>query len=306
MKMRAFPGWNLVEYLTLRGLSGLVNLLPIEIATSIAAACGSLVYSFHSKRRKIALENLERAFPGRFSEKQLDQIARETFCNLAISLMEFFRIPRMVHEAKERFEFEGTEHLDAAFKKGNGVIFTISHLGSWEYLAFLPFLRGYPCSVIVRPIRNPYIYQWIQNLRRQTELHPIDKTRSVKEIFKRLKENELVAILIDQWAGHDGLWLDFFGRPTSTTSIPYRLAVRTGASLIPGYCCRISPGKYKIMISPPVEVAQGENAEEETTLRLNRLLEKEIEKHLPQWTWGHKRWKSEAKYWGKRKSQEIS
>lgn len=295
MKKRV-PGLDFLTYGFVRVFAGLINLFPIEISSWIACRLGDLGYLFLAKRRKTALENLESALKDHLLLARKEQIARESFQSLAMSLMEFFRTPAMLSEASRRFEFEGTEHMDAAFKKGKGVIFTIAHLGSWEYLGFLPYLRGYPCSVIVRPIKNPYIYRWIQRLRRETRLHPIDRNQSVKEILKRLKSNELVAILIDQWAGPDGLWLDFFGRPTSVTSIPARLASRTGAVMIPGYCVRTAPGKFKIVILPEVPLAEGGDFEKETTESLNRMLEREIIKYLPQWSWAHRRWKPKSRY----------
>lgn len=197
----------------------------------------------------------------------------------------------MLTEASERFQFEGTEHLDRAFARGKGIIFTISHLGSWEYLAFLPYLRAYPCSVVVRETRNPYIYTWIQELRVRTRLNPITKKNSVRQIFYELRQNHLVALLTDQWAGDEGIVVNFFNKPTSTTSIPVRIAKRTGAALIPGYCLRTACGRYKIIIKPEVPIEGGEDWERITTQKLNHLLEKEILNHPEQWMWIHRRWK---------------
>ncbi len=290
-KLRGVPGWNFAEYLLLRAVVGLLNALTIEDASWIAAQIGSLLYALMGKRRRLALANLEKAYPGPENARKRKRVARESFRNLAVSLMEFFRIPKMLPDSQARFEFQGTEVLDRAFARGKGVIFVISHLGSWEYLAFLPFLRGYPCSVVVRETRNPYIFPWIQRLREQTQLFPIPKNGAAREILRQLKANKLTAILIDQWAGNDGLWVDFFGTKTSTTSIPAKLAARTGAALVPGYCLRVRPGHYRIVIHPEVTPADGANQEREVTEELNRRLEAEILRVPEQWTWGHKRWK---------------
>lgn len=297
MKLRSiFPFWNLFEYALLRGVSALINALPIEASTRLARGIGDLVFTFYGSRRKVLLSNLDKAYGNKLSPAEKEKLGRKVIRNLATSLMEFFRIPSMLKEAAGRFEFEGTEHLDQAFARGKGLIFVISHLGSWEYLAFLPYLRKYPCSVVVRPTKNPYVYPWIQNLRIQTQLNPIDKKNSARQILSELKKNHLVAILIDQWAGPDGLWIDFFGHATSTTSIPARLAKKTGAALVPGYCIRTAVGKYKIMIQPEVPLDTSEDWEKKTTEELNQLLEKEILKNPAQWIWGHKRWKDKSRF----------
>lgn len=285
--------WKL-EYLLLRGIAGVINALSMEHSTFIVKNIADFVFLLIPSRRKIAVNNLTIAYGDSLSEKEKERIAREAFRNFIISLMEFFRIPSMLREAQRRFRFVGMENFERAISKGHGVILVISHLGSWEYLGFLAYLTQYPCSVIVKQIQNPYINRWIQNLRTETKLNPIDKKNSVREIFLELKKNNVVAILIDQWAGRDGVASDFFGEVTSTTSIPFRIAKKTGAVLIPGYCLRTGVGHYNIVIQPEVTIDEEDSKEDQerkTTLKLNQLLEKQILKYPEQWLWTHRRWK---------------
>jgi|GEM_PF-5208827 len=69
-------------------------------------------------------------------------------------------------ESKKRFAIHGAEHLERAFARGRGAILIMSHLGHCEFLAFVPHLLKYPCTVIGKSIRNPYINTWVQSLRR--------------------------------------------------------------------------------------------------------------------------------------------
>ncbi len=286
------PGWNLLEYFLLRGLAGIINALPIAYSTWIARRIGDLIFLFMRKRREVALRNLNIAYGDSLSIEEKKTIARESMRNFATSLMEFFRTPAMLRQAKECFEFEGLEILDQAFAKGKGIIFVISHLGAWEYLAFVPYVWGYPFSVVVKETKNPYVFKWIQQLRISMKLNPIPRKKAIKQVLSELKKNHLVAILIDQWAAGEGIAVDFFGKLTSTTSIPVRLAKKTGAALVPGYCLRKASGRYKIVIRPAVAIAEESDSwERQTTLNLNQLLEKEILKYPEQWLWTHRRWK---------------
>ncbi len=291
------PGAKWLEYASVRLAVGLINLLPLRASSWLARRLGDLLYAAMPKRRSTAFENLTRAYGDALDTNQKQALARESFRNVVTSLIEFFRIPRMLRESKERFHYEGTEHLDAAFQKGRGVIWVVSHLGSWEYLAFLPYLRGHPCSVVVRAVRNPHLYRWIQELRMTLHLNPIDRKNSIREVLGELKKNHLVAILIDQWAGREGVWGDFFGEPTSTTSIPARLARRTGAALIPAYCLRTGHGTYhfKVLREVPLDPDSARH-EEKTTALLNQILEAEILKYPEQWVWTHRRWKGLDRY----------
>lgn len=295
-KLRYIPGWNRVEYALVRVLTSLLNAMSIERATVFARALGDILYLFPSQKKRTAMDNIDRVFGTTLSRIDREKLVRETFRNFSTSLMEFFRMEPMLAEAKDRFEFEGTEHLDRAFAKNKGVIGVISHLGSWEYLAFLPYLRGYPCSVVVRDIKNPYLDTWIRGLRQATKLNPINRQNSIRQILSELRKNHYVAILIDQWAGPDGLWMDFFNKPTSTTSVPARLAEKTGAALVPMHCLRKAPGRYKITIYPEIPLSAVKDWEADTTQQLNRSLEKEILKAPDQWIWSHRRWKDYSRY----------
>lgn len=287
-----FPGYYLFEYAFLRGIIFLLGLFPISVSHSLARSTAALVYRLSPKRKKKTLDNLDLAFGDTKSKEEKNQIARASFQTAALSFIEFLTIEKKIKGQPEKyFEFTGTEHLEEAFRLGKGVVLVISHLGSWEYLAFLPFLRGYPCSVVVRPIKNPYVYRWAQRLRRSTKLNPIDKNKSVKKILRELKSNHLVALLIDQWAGNDGIWVDFFGTPTSTTSVPARLANKYGTVLVPAYCLRTRQGYYQIRIEPSIHIESGENWEARSTLKLNRQLEEMIRSFPEQWIWSHHRWR---------------
>lgn len=294
--IRKLPIRNYLEYMLLHGVADVVNVMPMSISTWLARRIGDMIYYTHGKRRNTVISNLKLAYKNTLGTKEEKRIAQETFRNLATSLMEFFRTESVLKESARRFEFEGTEHLDAALKDGHGVVLAISHIGSWEYLAFLPYLKKYTISVIVRETKNPYVYKWIQDLRTKTGLEPMDRVHSAKKTLKRLKENKVVAVLTDQWSSSNGIWVNFFGTPTSTTAIPARLSLHTGAAIIPAYCLRVSPGQYKIYVKPRIHCETGVDTDVSVTEKLNEVLENEIRKFPEQWSWAHKRWKSYEHY----------
>ncbi len=288
-----FPAWDFVEFTLARMAMALLNLFPIAISTWIARRIGKVIFLIMASRRKVAFNNLAIAFGNSKSESERRMIALESFRHLMTSLMEFFRLSKSsIQEIKQGVYIKGTEYLDHAFSKGKGVVLILSHLGPWEYMGFLTYLKKHPTVVLGRPIRNLYFYQWVKSLRKTVNLDYIDKTLRPKKIFSGLRQNHLVAIMIDQWAGNEGLWIDFFGIPTSTTSLPARLAKRTGCALIYARCIRVASGKYEINILPEISIEDnGENWVENMTKRINCLLEEEISSFPEQWLWTHKRWK---------------
>ena len=283
---------HLFQYFAVRLLTLLANALPVEIASWTARRVGDLTFWVLWKRRRIALENVGRAFGNSISKNRKELIVRSAFQSASLSMMELFIVTKTEKEASQRFTMVGNEHLEKAFSKQKGVVLVISHLGSWEYLSFLPFFTQRPWSVIVKELKNPYLDKAINNMRRVMTVTPVEKVSSVRVILRELKAGHGIAILIDQWAGDEGLWVDFFGTPTSTTSIPARLAERTGCSLVPAYCLRTSAGHYEIHLEkeivPDMNRPDWEHA---TTRQLNETLEKQIREHPEQWLWGHRRWK---------------
>lgn len=287
-----FPAWDFLEYVLVHIVMALLNLFPISISTWIARKLGEAVFLIIPSRRRLALENLTIAFGNSRSDAERKEIALESFRHLATCVVEFFRLPKFVKVCADHVRFKGTEYLDCAFASKKGAVLVMSHLGPWEYLGFLTYLKKYPTIVLGRPIRNPYFYQWVKSLRKTVNLNYSDKNMGARKIFSELKANHLVAITIDQWAGNEGLWVDFFGMPTSTTSLPARLAKRTGCALIPAYCIRVAKGEYEIHVLPEVTVEEGgNNWVEEMTEKLNHLLEEQISSFPGQWVWTHRRWK---------------
>ena len=282
-----------VEYILFRAAMGFVNLFPIAVSTCIMRRIGEIVFLAMPKRRKVAFDNLNIAFSDSKLYIEKRNIVLESFRNLLTSFMEFFRLPKFIKVAKNYIRFEGLEHIDKAFAKGKGAVLAMSHLGSWEYVGFIPYLNNYKATILVRAIRNPFIYKYVDKLRNLMELKHWDKDMGVREIFSELKKNHGVAVVIDQWAGNDGIWVNFFSAPTSTTPLPARLAKRTGCALISGYCVRERAGRYLIHVNPEINLdINDEKCVEKTTVELNRLLEDNIRCFPGQWAWTHRRWKN--------------
>jgi len=274
--------------------------MPLSFSMWFAKHAGNLVFFCGARRRKIALHNVHMAFGNTLSETNKRNIARASFQNIAISLIELFLIKKIKTSIDDRITIFGNEHLEQAFAQRKGVVLVISHLGSWEYLSFLPRITGQKWTVVIKNARNPYLAEYIKQLRLLTAVRPVDKDNAVRPMLTELKNNRGVGILIDQWAGDEGLWVDFFNTKTSTTSIPAKLAIKTGCALIPGYCLRTSLGKYEIHIHPAVLLDQeDENREKRTTEKLNKLLEEQIRKNPEQWFWGHRRWKEKPSHRGR-------
>ena len=299
IKKTGDPGGRFIYRLQFFALQlGLVvlKLAPLWFSGWFVERIADIYFFCSPKRRRIALSNLAIAYADSLPAGKLHAIARKSFQSQALSILELFVTEKMRKNAARRFAIVGQEHFDAAVARGRGVVFVASHLGSWEYIGFPGYLQHFPHAVIVKKVKNPYINDAIDALRRVSESVPIPKeANALRHTLVELRQNHGVAIIIDQWAGPDGLWVDFCGRATSTTSLPAKLAQKTGCALVPIFCLRKTIGSYEVHLLPAVPLATEADWEARTTQRLNAILESQIRLHPEQWSWSHRRWRAQPK-----------
>jgi KDO2-lipid IV(A) lauroyltransferase len=110
-------------------------------------------------------------------------------------------------------------------------------------------------------------------------------------LLQALREGRAIALLPDQ--SHKDVFIEFFGKPAGTALGPAVLAERTGAPMLPVFCYRIGPGRYRMDVLPPIEV---DHDEEDRPLALTKAFTAELEgairAHPEQWLWFHDRWRS--------------
>lgn len=282
---------HFIVYLLFRALHCLIQLFPLGVIFWLAKLSGRLSYYVLPKRRRIAFENIDRVYKDTLTPQEKTKLVKNAFLNASYSVTELLFIKKIAKTAKAEFEINGHENIAQAFRLNKGVMLVISHLGAWELLEFVPFLMKEKWSVVVKSIKNPYIDRFINKCRRVTTVNPINKNDSIRTVIKELKQGNGVALLVDQWAGPEGIWVDFFGEPTSTTSVPARLAKKTDSVFVAAYCIRKKVGSYRIDFEPLTLVDATGDWEKQTTLKINKKLEEKIRLYPDQWLWGHRRWK---------------
>ena len=94
----------------------------------------------------------------------------------------------------------------------------------------------------------------------------------------------------------EGVFVDFFGIPASTTSGLARIALRTGAAVVPGFLrWDETLQKYRLRFEPAVALARTGDEEadvRENTARFTHVIEDYVRAYPEQWLWVHKRWKT--------------
>jgi KDO2-lipid IV(A) lauroyltransferase len=88
----------------------------------------------------------------------------------------------------------------------------------------------------------------------------------------------------------------FFGVPACTASGLARVALRTGAAVVPAFTIWDRElGKYRVRFEPRLElVASGDDEADAiaNTALFTRVIEDTVRRYPDQWLWVHRRWKT--------------
>lgn len=278
------------------GLKSL-GLLPRRVARFVGASCAAAAYYLRPPLRRAAIFNLRLAFPD-WTDKERKRAVRRMIQQIGWMAAEFSQFPKYTRDNIGRIVvLDGYENFDAAHQRGKGVLFLTGHMSAWELAPFAQAVYGNPLHFLVRPIANAKVDALINRYRCLSGNQPIEKNRSARAVLRVLSEGGTVGVLSDHNTSlEEGVFVDFFGIPASTTSGLARLALRTDAAVVPGFLSwDFERRKYRLRFEPAVELARSADEEadvRENTQRFTRVIEDYVRLHPDQWLWVHKRWKT--------------
>jgi Kdo2-lipid IVA lauroyltransferase/acyltransferase len=270
--------------------------VPLALALWLGRRVGDVVYTAMPRRRRIALSNLGRAYP-ELPEAERRRLARRAAQHLGMTLVE---LPRLLtaplEETLARIRLDGIEHLDAAMKTHGRALVLTAHLGNWEILCAAHRLTDYGLSVVVRPLDASWLDAVAVKLRGRTGVDVIDKRGALRPVLEALRRGRIVGILMDQNAARrEGVFVEFFGHPASTSRSLALLAVRTGAPVVPIFARRGAGTGHTVVIRPalpPPSSNDPDAAVVELTARCTAEIERAIREAPEQWLWSHDRWRT--------------
>ncbi len=282
------------ESAAMRCVRGVVPYVPMTAVRALGRAIGRLAYIASRPRRRITLDNLAYAFPGRTVQERR-ALARAMFGHFGALLFELVKFGTYSREQMlAATEIEGDERLCQAQAQGRGILIFTGHFGYWELLAMTQPLRMEPMSVLARPLDNPYLHAALEEIRTSTGNTVIYRQGAVRRILRNLAGGGIVGVLIDQHLhSTDAVYVGFFRRQAATTSTLAALALRTGAPVIPVFALPLPHGRYRFIYEHPVDPPRADtpDAVREFTQRCTDVLEMYVRRHPELWMWMHRRWR---------------
>ncbi len=271
--------------------------LPLNLAYKIALCISDLHYLFAAKDRRITKENLKVIFPDK-SDREISRIKINMFRNFAKYLVDFFRFSKLdTKYIKENIKVENIHYIDEALSKGKGTIIVSAHLGNWELGGVVIALLGYSFWIVALPHKYRKVNDFFNFQRGNKGINVIPLGRAARQSLDILKENRVLALAGDRDFSEKGLVLDFFGRPTVFPQGPAALALKTGATIIPGFMVRNNDDSFTLRFEKPLNLTSTGNRDSDLiglTAQYKNIFEDYIRKYPDQWYAFRKFWKDNS------------
>jgi len=286
---------NILEYILFLLFSYVFRLCGLRLSRQFSVPLTYLFFYLIPIRKDVVINNLRKAFP-EFDNQKIIKTAFNCYKNFIISLIEILSVPRLQKEdIIDMLPVTNADLITEKYNDGKGVILLSAHFGNWEFIALSVSCRiNIPLHIVVKPQRNPYVNDWLNRIRTKWINKIVPLGISVRQIYKELKEKNLIAMAADQRGHAEGPRVKFFNISTAIYPGPAMLAVKTGAPLIYGLAVRQPDYSFKVILEEINFNNLPENDDEkilEISQRHTSFLEKYIRMYPEQWLWMHKIWK---------------
>ncbi|TQC47665.1 phosphatidylinositol mannoside acyltransferase [Rhodococcus sp. WS4] len=176
---------------------------------------------------------------------------------------EAFRLPSMdlVQTGAALDELiEGQKHLDAAKEAGRGAILALPHSGNWDMAGVWCAQHWGGLSTVAERLKPESLYRRFVDYREGLgfEIFPLSggEHPPFVELSARLRGNGIVCLLGERDLAKKGVPVTFFDEPTRMPAGPAKLAIDTGAPLLPVHCW-FTDGGWGFRIDPPIDTSVG-------------------------------------------------
>lgn len=271
--------------------------LPRVLSRAVGIALGVTAYVLVRRLRRVGMRNLEIAFP-QMPRAERQRIIFSLFAGFGRHLAEFCMFPRYTREnARQVATYDGFENYDKARSAGRGVLLLTAHLGGWEIGSFVHSIFGNPIKIIVRRLDNRRVDKLVERYRTLHGNQTFPKEDFARGLLAAMKAGETVGILMDtNMTPPQGVFVDFFGVPACTAAGVARVALRSGAAVVPAFTIwDKNLGKYRVRFDPALEMTSTGNDDADAvtnTAMFNRVIQNYVTQYPEQWLWVHRRWKT--------------
>ena len=172
---------------------------------------------------------------------------------------------------------------------GKGVLLLTAHLGNWEVGGLMLAQVNQPIHVVLVPDIFPGVERERRRLHAQSGVTEIRVDRSfvpTLSVLRALGENGIVAMQGDRDFDNTGIAVPFFGREAFFPRGPFRVAMASGAVVLPAFIVGLPDGRYRAIVEEPLAIATEGDRDEalrKNVLAYVSILERYVRQYPEQW-----------------------
>ena len=260
--------------------------LPRRIGYLIATLVGDIIYLVSPRIRGTIASNVMHVMGAESDDAEVRRVVRGVLRNASKNYLDLIRIPRMKpQQIKRQVTPHGVHHLVDALARGKGVMLVTAHFGSFDMAVQLLAVHSVRTTIPVEALEPERLLDHVVSLRKNKGLNIIPaKSGALQAMIKALRNGEIVLIACDRDITGEAPKALFFCEETRLPDMAVRIALRTGAAIIPVFNIRRDDGEYDVYVEPPIEVVS--NGTANVTGHMNeviRVMEKYIKSCPEQW-----------------------
>jgi lauroyl/myristoyl acyltransferase len=177
---------------------------------------------------------------------------------------EAFRLPSMNHtkvfESVEEF-IQGAENIAAALEAGRGAVCALPHSGNWDMSGVWLVHKHGTFTTVAERLKPESLYRRFIEYRESLGFEVLPHTGGERPPYEvlaeRLRANRIVCLMAERDLTRTGVPVDFFGEPTRMPAGPARLAIDTGAALLPVHCW-FEKSSWGLVFYPSMDTSSGD------------------------------------------------
>ena len=243
-------------------------------------------YTFFPAMGAGVADNMRHVLGVNADDAEIKRAVRRVLRNVAKNYFDLIKLPRMrLDEIESLITVHGWQHLEEAMDKKRGVILVTSHMGSFDIAAQIFAIRSIKTTVLVETLKPPALLNHVTALR---ESHGVSfmpgQAGTLESLMRSLHRGEAILIACDRDITGNGIKSVFFGDETKLPTVAVKIAMRTGAIVVPIFNRREENGRYVIQVAPAVDIlTSGNDAVAKNVVRVAEVMEQHIRQCPEQW-----------------------
>lgn len=191
-------------------------------------------------------------------------LMRASLASYARYWREAFRLPGMDLAALGRELHDsvlGSGNIEAAQAGGRGAVIALPHSGNWDMAGVWLAQTHGTFTTVAERLKPESLYRRFIAYRQSLGFEVLPLSGGERPPFDvlcdRLRANRVVCLMAERDLTRTGVQVDFFGEPTRMPAGPAKLAIATGAALLPAHCWFEDRG-WGVDIQSPLDCTSGD------------------------------------------------